>query len=155
MRRQDRELTDRAEIDAIIRGSQVCRLAMADGDSPYLVPLSFGYDGTAIYFHTAQTGRKIEFIERNNRVCFEFEHQVELVADSPSACKWTFAFESVIGFGTVRELHGIDEKIHGLQQITRQYAEIEAIIDEQTAGNTRVWRIEIQSMTGKRSAPKQ
>jgi len=87
MRRRDRELTDREEIDRIVRGSQVCRLAMADGDSPYLVPLSFGYDGEAIYFHTAAAGMKIDYIERNNRVCFELERQAELVADGPDACQ--------------------------------------------------------------------
>ncbi|MGD8833836.1 MAG: pyridoxamine 5'-phosphate oxidase family protein [Desulfobacteraceae bacterium] len=56
MRREDKQITDRKEIDAIIHGSKVCRLAMSKENQPYLVPLSFGYDGKAIYVHTAGTG---------------------------------------------------------------------------------------------------
>ena len=36
MRRKDREITDRAEIEAIIAKAQVCRLAMVDEDLPYI-----------------------------------------------------------------------------------------------------------------------
>ena len=66
MRRRDREITSRQEIDAIIRAAEVCRLAFADRDEPYVVPVSFGYDGEALFIHTAKTGRKLEFIEANN-----------------------------------------------------------------------------------------
>ena len=34
MRRKDREITDRAEIEAIIAKAQVCRLAMTDIGKP-------------------------------------------------------------------------------------------------------------------------
>ena len=43
MRRKDREITERAEIEAILREAQVCRIALADDDGPYIVPMSFGY----------------------------------------------------------------------------------------------------------------
>ena len=45
MRRSEREITNRTEIDAIIRSCQVCRVGLADGIEPYIVPMSFGYDG--------------------------------------------------------------------------------------------------------------
>ena len=73
MRKKNREITNRKEIDEIIRDSQVCRLALSVDDIPYLVPLSFGYDGAAIYIHTALEGKKIDYFELNPRVCFEFE----------------------------------------------------------------------------------
>ena len=79
MRRKDKEVVDRERIDEIIRGAQVCRLAMIDGDEPYLVPLSFGYDGRAIYFHSAVEGRKVEALRRNARVCFEIDTGVEVL----------------------------------------------------------------------------
>ena len=34
-------------------------MAMIDGDEPYLVPFSFGFDGGAIYVHTALDGRAV------------------------------------------------------------------------------------------------
>ena len=35
------------------RSCQVCRLGLCDGGEPYVVPLCFGYDGEALYFHAA------------------------------------------------------------------------------------------------------
>jgi len=154
MRRHDREITNRQEIDEIIRSALVCRIALADGNEPYVVPVSFGYDGEAIYIHTAKCGRKIEFIEANNRVCFELEANVSLQADDGDACKWTFAFESVIGYGTITELETAEDRIRGLNQIMLHYSGREWEIDEMATATTRVWRIDIESLTGKRSVEK-
>ena len=96
MRRKDKGIPSRREIDAIIHGCDVSRLALAVENEPYMVPVSFGYDGAALFFHTAQSGKKIEFLESNNKVCFEFERNVRLQTSPDVACKWTFAFESVI-----------------------------------------------------------
>ena len=43
MRRTDREVTDPAAIDAIIRACPCCRLGLRDGEGVYLVPLNFGF----------------------------------------------------------------------------------------------------------------
>ena len=43
VRRKDKEISDASGINAIIEKAIVCRLAMVDGDKPYIVPLSFGY----------------------------------------------------------------------------------------------------------------
>ena len=93
MRRKDKEIPRRREIDAIIRGSEVCRLAFAVENEPYIVPVSFGYDGTSLFFHTAASGKKIEFLEANNRICFEFDRNVRLQTDPETSCKWTFLYE--------------------------------------------------------------
>jgi nitroimidazol reductase NimA-like FMN-containing flavoprotein (pyridoxamine 5'-phosphate oxidase superfamily) len=154
MRRRDKEINSRAEIDAVIQGADVCRLALARDNEPYLVPVSFGYDGAALFFHTAPKGRKLEFIEANNRVCFEFETNVALVRDQDDACAWTFSFESVIGYGTVTELVAPEDKNHGLNQIMRRYSGREWDIPEHRTATTRVWRIDIESVTGKRSEEK-
>ena len=73
MRRGEREIKDRAEIDAVMRRCRVCRLGLCDGNEPYIVPICFGYDGQALYFHCAHEGRKIDIIRTNNRVGFEFD----------------------------------------------------------------------------------
>ena len=56
MRRTDKEIPSRGEIDAVIRGCQVCRIALALENEPYIVPVSFGYDGASLFFHTAGSG---------------------------------------------------------------------------------------------------
>jgi nitroimidazol reductase NimA-like FMN-containing flavoprotein (pyridoxamine 5'-phosphate oxidase superfamily) len=154
MRRQDKEISSRQEINEIIRSALVCRIAFADADEPYVVPVSFGYDGDAFYIHTAKTGRKLDFIAANNRVCFELEANVSIQTDEGDACKWTFAFESVIGNGTISELTSSKEKSRGLNQIMQHYSGREWDIDASVTATTRVWRIDIESVTGKRSSEK-
>ena len=154
MRRHDREITSRDEIDAVIRGADVCRLGLAFNNEPYVIPISFGYDGAAIYIHTAPKGRKIEFFAANTRVCFELEAHVEIRADAEKACDWTFTFESVVGHGSITELTGEDDKIDGLNHIMRHYSGREWAFASKDLATTRVWRIEIESVTGKRSAKK-
>jgi len=154
MRRKDKEIQGRREIDAIIRGCQVCHLAFAAENEPYLVPVSFGYDGSSLFFHSAASGRKIEFLEANNRVCFEFERDVKLQVDPEVACKWSFAFESVIGYGTVSELIDPGEKSRGINQIMLHYSGREWEVSASVLAKTRVWRLEIDSLTGKRAEEK-
>ena len=154
MRRADKEISSRAEIDAIVHGCVVCRLGFAVGTEPYVVPVSFGYDGRGLYFHTARTGRKIRCMEANSRVCFEVERNVQLVRDPERPCEWSFAFESVIGFGTVYELTSRVDKEQGLNRIMEHYSGRHWRFDPTETRNVRVWRLVIESITGKRSERK-
>jgi nitroimidazol reductase NimA-like FMN-containing flavoprotein (pyridoxamine 5'-phosphate oxidase superfamily) len=151
MRRREKQIESRAEVDAIIAGSDVCRLALAVDNAPYLVPLSFGYDGDAIYLHTARKGKKIDYFEANNRVCFEFERNVRFVQKGGDACDATFSFESVVGYGTIGELTDFDQKSHALSQITCQYTGPQTVFDRNEVAKVRVWKISIDSVEGKRS----
>jgi len=108
MRRRDREISDAEEISSIIRRSMVCRLAMTDGESPYIVPMRFGFDGERLYFHSAAEGLKLEIIRRNLNVCFEFDIDVEL-APSERICDIGMRYRSVIGYGTARFVTDSDE----------------------------------------------
>jgi nitroimidazol reductase NimA-like FMN-containing flavoprotein (pyridoxamine 5'-phosphate oxidase superfamily) len=155
MRKSEREITSRADIDAVIRGSDVCRLAFAVADEPYIVPVSFGYDGHSVYFHTADTGKKIDCVAANNRICFEVERNVRLVKHSHKPCKWSFSFESVIGFGVVHELRSLEEKARGLNFIMAHYSGREWALDADAVSGTRVWRIAITSVSGKRATHKE
>jgi nitroimidazol reductase NimA-like FMN-containing flavoprotein (pyridoxamine 5'-phosphate oxidase superfamily) len=154
VRRRDKEISAREEIDAVIHAATVCHLAFAVGNEPYVIPISFGYDGEALYIHTAKTGKKIDYIELNNRVCFELEANVLLQTDENDACKWTFTFESVIGYGTITELTTQKTKAHGLNRIMEHYSGREWEMGEASLATTRVWRISVDSVTGKRSIEK-
>jgi len=151
MRRKEKQISDRTEIDAIITAGIVCRLAMSRNDQPYLVPLSYGYDGQAFYFHTAVEGRKIDYFEANSRVCFEIEGDVRLKRDENQACKWSIFFESVIGEGHIKELASPKDKQYGLNQIMRHYSGKEWDFDAKVLAKARVWKITIDTISGKRS----
>jgi nitroimidazol reductase NimA-like FMN-containing flavoprotein (pyridoxamine 5'-phosphate oxidase superfamily) len=151
MRRTDKEIRSREEIDGIIRGSDVCRIAMAMENVPYVVPVSFGYDGESIYIHTAREGKKISYFENNNNVCFEFERNVKLFASPENACGWTFSYECVIGFGKIYELESSEQRAIGMNKIMLTYSGKEWAFGDDKFNDIRVWKIEIASMTGKRS----
>ena len=55
MRRNDREVTDNAEILDIMSRCEVLRLAIHAEPAPYLLPVNFGMepDGAALYIHGA------------------------------------------------------------------------------------------------------
>ncbi|MEW6718625.1 MAG: pyridoxamine 5'-phosphate oxidase family protein [Chloroflexota bacterium] len=143
--------SNRELIDDIICGSEVCRLALAVDDHPYLVPMSFGYNGDAIFVHTAQQGKKIDYFETNNRVCFEFERHVHPLPNPKSACNWSFSFESVIGYGTIHELTEDEDKAYALKQIVHHYAGTQPDFQDTSLKKVRVWKISIDSMTARSS----
>jgi len=151
MRRKEKELLDQESIKAIIRECSVCRLGLSVNDNPYIVPVSFGFDGLSIYFHTAIEGKKIEYIQAINKVCFEFEHKLQLAPDQKDPCKWTFSFQTVIGYGKIHELMEKDQKINGLSHIMAQYSKRKWVFNEEILKMIRLWKISIENMTAKQS----
>jgi len=149
--RKEKEIHDKEEIKDIIRGSEVCRLGFAVDNDPYIVPVSFGFDGEAIFFHTGSTGKKIDCIRKNNSVCFELEREVKVLPDEKSPCKWSFSFESVIGYGRIHELLEDAAKTCAMNHVMKQYSGREWTFNEKTLIKTRVWKIEIDRLTGRKS----
>ena len=68
MRRKDKEITDIKSIEKIIQKSKVCRLGLSLNDTPYIVPVCFGYRAKTLYFHSAQEGKKIDIIKKNKKL---------------------------------------------------------------------------------------
>ncbi|OYT13209.1 MAG: pyridoxamine 5'-phosphate oxidase [Bacteroidetes bacterium 4572_114] len=151
MRREDKQIIGRPEIDEVISKTDVCRLAFAKGNVPYITPVSFGYDGKSIFIHTAKTGRKIEFIKENNLVCFEFETDVKTIEDETVPCKWTSTYRSVIGYGKIIELQGFDDKVSAINQIMQHYSGKQWNFDERMLKGVKLWKIEIDEISGKQS----
>ena len=73
LRRADREIADPTVIEAILRRAGVGRLGLAVDNTPYVVPLNYVYHSGAIYFHSADEGRKISMLKANPQVCFEVD----------------------------------------------------------------------------------
>lgn len=151
MRRKEKEINDMAVISQIINKCQVCRLGLSQDDVPYIIPVSFGYDGTTLFFHSAKDGKKVDILSVNNKVCFEFESGVEIIIDETKPCNWSFSFQSVIGFGKAEELSSPEDKIQGLKHILTQYSDKKWSFDNLPLDGLRVWAINIDSITGKQS----
>ncbi|NLG65251.1 MAG: pyridoxamine 5'-phosphate oxidase family protein [Actinobacteria bacterium] len=150
MRRRDKEIADRTEIERIIDAASVLRVAMVDAGQPYVVPMNFAREGSDIWLHSALTGRKVDCLRADGRVCIEVDHFTSLKT-GPSACDdWSSSYESVIGFGRAEIVEDSTEKIRGLKALMRKYSGRD---DWSFDGlpTTAVIRVRLESVTGKRS----
>ena len=83
------------EIEALLRRRRVGRIGCCIDSRPYVVPVDFAYDGSAVYV-VSGPGRKIDAMRTDPRICFE----VDEIDESDGALVW----RSVIADGVYVEL---------------------------------------------------
>jgi nitroimidazol reductase NimA-like FMN-containing flavoprotein (pyridoxamine 5'-phosphate oxidase superfamily) len=149
MRRKDREITDHKEIDAIIRSTNLMHLALVDGDTPFLVPVFYGFDGQALYFHSAKAGSKIDILKRNNKVCFEISIDHGII-EGESACDFEAKHRTVIGLGKAVAVENDVDKVKALDLIVSGITEKKFEYPVTNLARTAVFKIDIESMKGKK-----
>lgn len=107
----------------IIQNHQICRLALNDERSPYIVPVNFGYtyqEGKwAFYFHGARTGKKMRLIRKDPAISLEIDGDHRLI-QAEDACDYSYAYSSIIANGQASILQKREEMKHGLDVIMRQ-----------------------------------
>ncbi|MEW5908698.1 MAG: pyridoxamine 5'-phosphate oxidase family protein [Thermodesulfobacteriota bacterium] len=151
MRRKEREIKIKEEMESIIRRSSVCRLAMIDGNHPYIIPLCFGYTEDTLFFHSAPEGKKIDILKINNSVCVEFDTDQEFIKNE-TACKWGLKYTSVLAFGKASFIENPDEKRKALDVIMSHYSDAFFSYSSKDLEKIVVIKVVIHEMTGKRSA---
>lgn len=82
------------ETEDVLRSTIVGRIGCHAFGRTYVVPITYVYDGRAVYAHTRE-GMKLHMMRENPHVCFEVDHMDDLA-------NW----RSVIAWGTFEELHG-------------------------------------------------
>ncbi len=149
MRRTDREITDRTVIDTILRSNTVCHLAMVDDGLPYVVPMTYAYDGNCLYFHSAKEGRKVDVLRRTARVCFSIYDGFQ-PAGADKVCRKATRYRSVIGTGRASILDAPEEKLAALDLLMEQVygPGSRAYVLEQVDGLVII-KVEIHSLSGK------
>lgn len=119
----EREITDINEIESILSSARVCRVALIDGDFPYIIPLCFGYNLTGgkleIYFRCEEKGKKMDLIKADSNAAFEIDKLHEIVK-SDANCGFAAQYHSITGTGTVESVTGI-EKITGFNLLMKKY----------------------------------
>lgn len=151
MRRKEREVTDKALIESIIKKADVCRLAMIDNNIPYIVALNFGYSSSinCFYFHCSPEGRKMDIIKQNKKVCFQMDVDHELII-AKKACGYTMNFKSIVGYGKITIVDTKEEKIQGLNAIMQQYTnQSQFDYSDKMLDITTILRLDIEEITAK------
>ena len=155
MRRKDREITELGRLTEIVAQCRVCRIAMADEDGLYSVPMNFGYrvqEGRiTLYFHSAAEGRKVEALRDNPRVCVEMDCGHQLI-EAKAACGYSYAYASLIGWGRARFLSEPEDKKAALAAIMRHQTGRDFAFTDQMAQGVCIFQVELEQLSGKEHA---
>jgi nitroimidazol reductase NimA-like FMN-containing flavoprotein (pyridoxamine 5'-phosphate oxidase superfamily) len=153
MRKKEREVSEIVEIESIISRCDVCRIAFADNNTPYIVTMNFGYTcgmSPKFYFHCASEGRKLEMIARNNYVCFELDTD-HMITKGKESCDFSMRFSSVVGYGSITIVNDAEEKLTGLNTIMSHYTRGTTFTYRPDSfKKTTILRLDISEMTAKK-----
>jgi len=152
MRKSRQEIKDKAVLEKILSGAEICRLSMLDGELPYIIPVNYGYRDGHIYIHSAREGKKIDLLQHNRLICFEVEDTVQVVKGE-KACDWTTRYRSVVGYGTMEIVSDEAGKQEGLEVIMAQHGA--PALENYDAENLKrmvILKLRITSLTGKQSS---
>lgn len=119
MRRSECEVTDPAVIQHMLGRATVCRVAMVDGNDPYLVPMNCGWDGDHLYLHAALQGRKLDILRANPRVCVEVDEDIQVVTGATGE-ECTATYVTILGTGAVSFVLDPQAKARDLNIILHQ-----------------------------------
>lgn len=137
------------QIDNVLLSQVIGRIACTDGKKPYIIPVTYVYDGKSIIGQTKE-GLKLKIMRKNPNVCFEVDVMLDMA-------NW----QSVIVFGTFYELTGKEaEKArdylfnHVLPLMTSSTIhahehEITGKVDDSNRVKPVMYRIKIKKKTGR------
>lgn len=93
----------REEIDTVLRENRVGHIGCTDGRIPYVIPVTYVYDGKYIISHTHEL-HKLDVMRRGAYVCFEVE-------EIRSADNW----KSIMVWGEFQELTKERERYYAMK----------------------------------------
>lgn len=140
---------DDTQIRNILSSQAVGRLACTDGKKPYIVPVTYTYNGKYIYGQTNE-GTKLKMLRKNPNVCFE----VDMMMDMRN-------WQSVIVYGKFEELKNEQAKkardilfgrVFSLMTSSTIHAhehEVTEELDDSNRVKYVMYRIKIRKVTGR------
>jgi hypothetical protein len=151
MRKAQREIIERAEIEGILARAEVLFLALHDEPAPHVIPLNFAFADGALWFHCALEGTKLDLIRRDPRVGFCAVVDARVVAGA-AACDFSAAGSSVVGRGTARVCTDPEERRHGLDALMRRHGVERPAYRPGSFDRTCMVRVDVEELRGKRLA---
>ncbi|MGZ5134759.1 MAG: pyridoxamine 5'-phosphate oxidase family protein [Flavitalea sp.] len=137
------------QMNNVLSSQALGRLACTDGKQPYIVPVTYTFDGKYIYGQTIE-GTKLKILRKNPNVCFEVDTMINMR-------NW----QSVIVYGKFEELKNKEaEKARDIlfdrvfplltSSTIHSFGHEEAgKVDDSTRIKPVMYRIKIQKMTGR------
>lgn len=142
-------IQNQQQIEEILSKAKFIRLALSESDTPYIIPMTFGYKDNKIYLHCSREGKKIDVINRNSRVGFEANAEAEIII-TENICKYDVRYRSVVGNGQALFVEDYNEKVEGLTVLAEHYGKKGPFeFEEWKVNRLCIIKIEIEIMTGK------
>lgn len=159
VRRSDRAVTDESWIKAMLRRSAYASIATVQDGQPFINTNLFVYDEAAhvLYFHTARLGRTRSNIDAAGRVCFSIS-EIGRLLPADEALEFSVEYSGVTVFGRASVIEDAGAARDALQMLLDKYAphlrpgEHYRPIQLDEIKRTAVYRIDIESWSGKRKA---
>lgn len=144
-------IDDIKEIEAIIKACQTCFLGLSDeNNTPYVIPMNFGYHDGTIYLHSGQEGRKWDIMKSNPKACVTFMLGEELAyQDEHIACSWRVKSKTVMAEGLIEFIEDFDQKERILHILMAQYSSKEFKFNAPAVKNVGIYKLNIQKLTAK------
>jgi nitroimidazol reductase NimA-like FMN-containing flavoprotein (pyridoxamine 5'-phosphate oxidase superfamily) len=156
MRRKEKEITEKAVIEEVLKENEVGRLATSIDNQPYVVPLNYVYFDGKILFHSHKDGTKMHNIVKNPRVCFEVDSGEIVKGEKP--CDFTWKYRSVIVSGKASIITDPPRRLTALRRLSDKYSpgKGKMLTAEDLEKNPQLVLVEIivDEMTGKKSPVK-
>lgn len=141
------------EISALLEKAPYGHLALCREGQPYVIPLNYVYHAGRIYFHSGRKGRKIDYLQANNRVCFQVAAYGDLVVGS-RPCQFNYRYRSIIAEGDLHEAVEEGEKLAVLQAFAVKYGGAQfsgAKIAPADISRTAVFYLTPRTVSGKKN----
>jgi len=139
----------KGQIDQVLHSQLTGRIGCHAFKKTYVVPVSYVYDGTAVYAHSAD-GLKVRMMRKNPAVCFQVDHIDNLA-------NW----RSVVIWGDYEEIKDVEEQVRVLNLLHDRFSTFtsgESVKPKSPAETLQtveknkrpvVYRIRIGEMTGR------
>ncbi len=137
------------QINNLLSSQVIGRLACIDGKQPYIVPVTYCYDGVYIYGQTNE-GKKLDILRKNKNVCFEVDAMTDMR-------NW----QSVIVYGTFEILKNKESEraretflntifpLMTSSTVHKHEHDTSVAVDDNTRIKYTMYRIRIKKMTGR------
>ncbi len=142
-------ITNPAEIEEIIQKAQTCYLAVADNNTPYVVPMNFGYENGIFYLHSGKPGYKLEVLRKNNQACIalDVDSKLHFVSEN-TACSYSMKYKSVVAKGRIEFIDDYDKKVECMNIIMKHYTGREFTYNSPAIINVEIFIMKVDIITG-------
>ena len=104
MKRFNQQLPMDQTIEILTRNNSGVLAVQGDEGYPYTVPMNYFYHDGKVYFHTKQTGHKMDAIKKDAKVSFCVIERDQFISE-----EYTNHYRSAIAFGKARVLEDEQE----------------------------------------------